>query len=561
MPRKIKYNLNDMQAFQLGAEYIHSNWMYFENSIESLANPDDILLSVAKELHSSLIQIIQKEMDYYSQLEALYIQGTKSFDKTKPLKGDGPNNRDDVLEEIRRQYIKQKNNPTTDLGLLKKFTVKTDRIRRFPRTFKDGTVEISTRDPKATKKQRGAFKNEITPAGTTSIEALLAITNNAQVQEILGFDKAKINNPDKLGLEEVETTITDPNSRKVINQKLKNIKRKIKSGNYTLDQVGEIRDVLESFNTSYYFAKAAEKHIPDFFRKLIQGAPLKLSSKNEEVKWAEKYKTLNTIDNILTQVEFKEQEAILGINIKWQKRDFFNTSEYKTNHTIYDVVNAFGNDALKLKGVSKLQKNSRFLLYIRKNLIALESFALDSPRNAIDLDNFIAREALISFLMNFFRFFNGLSYLLGQGDFAPIEPGQEGKTELPLIYNVFFVTRNEVYYTYELLEGILEMVMNFEKVLFKKQKSGDFHFQTRKGFTAKAKILNFPNVRSSAAKLWTKKRSLLKASSKEEITYNNLHKTLINEMESLGQEVGMSLIDSFHYYIKPSLIIKNKKSK
>lgn len=561
MPRKIKYNLNDMQSFQLGAEYIHSNWMYFENSIESLANPDDILLSVAKELHSSLIQIIQKEMDYYSQLEAQYIQGTISFDKTKPLKGDGPNNRDDVLEEIRRQYIKQKNDPTTNLGLLKKFTVQTDRIRRFPRTFKDGTVGLKTRDPEATKKQRGAFKNEITRAATTTIGALLALLNNANIQEILGLDKAKINNPDKLGLEEVETTITDPNSRKVINQKLKNIKRKIKSGNYTLDEVGEIRDVLESLNTSYYFAKAAEQHIPEFFRKFIQGAPLRLSSKNKDVKWSEQFKTLNTIDNILAEVEFKEQEAILGINVKWQKRDFFNTSEYKTNHNIYDVVNAFGNDALKLKGVSKLQKNSRFLLYIRKNLIALESFSLDSPRNAIDIDNFIAREALISFLMNFFRFFNGLSYLLGQGDFAPIEPGQEGKTELPLIYNVFFVTRYEVYYTYDLLEGILQMVMDFEKVLFKKQTSGDFHFQTRKGFTAKAKILKFPNVRSSAANLWTKKRSLLKSFKKEEITYNNLHKSLLNEMESLGDQVGMSLIDSFHYYIKPSLILQNKKSK
>jgi hypothetical protein len=260
---------------------------------------------------------------------------------------------------------------------------------------------------------------------------------------------------------------------------------------------------------------------------------------------------MNVIDTMVMELKYKKMNAILGINAKYRKTEAFDMPEINVQHDIYDVVRTF--EGLKLPGKDKLEKNAKLLLYIRKNLVALESFALDKPRKIIDRDSFTAKETAISFLINFLRFFNGISYLLSQGEFAPLLSEDKSKVELPLIYNVVLATRHGIYYTYDLLEYVLSLVKDFEKTIFKKQKSGDFRLTTRKGFSATGKLKSVPSV--NAAALWNKKREFMKQKNKEKLavnrsfTYKEMHTALLSEIEDLGMSSGKFLVEKFSYYI------------
>lgn len=571
MATKIKYDLRDMQAFQLGAEYIHSNWMYFENTLESSGKSgEDFLLEIAKDLHAGIIKIIEKEMSYYKQIETAFIKDSKNSGRNVSV------DRNEFLKEIRTQYENQKNDPTTEIGDIFEFTGKLNAVRKSPRFFKNKkteeiTYELLPRNESQSKS--GLFLEEFTTAVNESGQAILEIFNDQQRREKLGYNNWKVHDNEAFGLPKrrgkaKKLKLTDPAVKKGAQDNIDKINEKVKRGErLTLEDGNILKDMMNSLNLKYWVGKAWEPAVWGLFANYLEGI-----TESRDGKISEKYKKFNTIDEYLMKVKIAKKQVMVGLNIKYHKQEPMHTNKYKLNHDIYDVVNAFGSEALKLPGASRIEKNAKFLLYIRKNLIALESFSLDSPKGIIGKDSFIAREALLAFLMNFFRFFNGVSYLLATGEFAPLEKSDKSKVELPLIYNVFFVTKQNIYYTYDLLKSILDMFKDFEKSIFKKKESGEFHRQTNKGFTAKATLSRPQDIKSSAANLWSKKRKIMKdlektgnlflgdnlVFSKEPLTYDLLHNDLINDLKELGAKIK-SPIDTFHFFIKPELIMKNLK--
>lgn len=547
--RNLTYPVDNLK--NLGAEYIHSNWLYFENTIEKKKNGEDLLTRGAIILHQGILKILRQEMDYYRQAEKVYIRETnKNLNRGYTL------SRERLKDVFESQYKKHLADPGTRIGRLEKLKIKSLGATRWPK-YKDFKMkdqqEIEDSLAAGATTRRGRSRQDLAQDLVSSTEVILAMLRKAQNDSRLGSYSVK--KPEIYG--EKDLKIGDEKFRNLIIEQIKTIRKTISEGKTELSEAREINKILDAISIHSYFGRVAEEYTPGFINNYLAAFTNQVTNEKGKKKGtarieADRFKNWNVIDTFLKEIQIENQKIQVGLSQKYTKHSYFE-STYKVHNDIYQIVNSYGK--LKLERGHELEQHSSFLMYIRKNLASLNSWALDKPKGVIDYDTFISREVAIAFLINFLRFLNGFSYLIENGDFSPFV--DKNDLEHPIIFNVFLMTRHGVFYTLDILEALYEVVENFEKLIFGKTDKGSFKFKID-GFSATAKIKNLPNVSSSALQLWQKKQKALKLLSRnqEEITYQNIESIVSQEIKSLGDIAGELLVDEIRYYVNPPVLVK-----
>jgi hypothetical protein len=103
-------------------------------------DPEDLLMEIGTTIYQGVLQIIEKEMDYYKQLESLFIKNAKKLARNRKI--DIESEREDVLVYINEQFQNQINDPDTELGFVEDVYLQTGRVRRSPREFKNAEGDL-----------------------------------------------------------------------------------------------------------------------------------------------------------------------------------------------------------------------------------------------------------------------------------------------------------------------------------------------------------------------------------------------------------------------------------
>jgi len=548
---KLSYPIENFNAFELGAEYIHSNWLFFENTVNKSFNGEDLLMRIAKKLHSGLIKIVKQEIAYYQGLETEYLKNVRSNSELEGL------SRTQIKDRFYSKYKKQLKNKQTSIGKLETYKVKSVATTRWPKS-PDVNFDMKTELEMQAEGKKGRSLEELKRDLKSGIDVLFSIVNGRRLDARLGNFLVK--HPERYIKGATKLKISDPKFQEAVKLQIAKVQNKLPNIDEG-ERVGPsdarlISQILEDIGIHSFIGRRAEELTPRFINNYLSA----LSAKGAKLM-SEKFKQDNIIDIHLLTFNYKKSDVAVGLSQKYLKHPYFQKS-YSVKNDIYSAVNNFSD--LKLKGTAELRRNAQYMMYIRKNLAALNSWALDSPKGIIDYDSFVSKEAAILFLLNFLRFFNGTSFLIENGTYELIQGSDNLETRFGKIFNVFLLTRFGVYYTVDFLTYILEAIENFESIIFSKN-TKNIKFKID-GFSASVEPKSQPRINSS--KLWNKKRKALKKLKKgrisdrekekgiRELTYKNLQEEILDALKEVGDEAGALLFDRFSYYLNPGVIQK-----
>jgi len=556
--KNISYPIKNFNAFEMGAEYIHSNWLFFENTIQKSFNGEDLLIRAAKKLHRGIINIVKKEIEFYEGVEKQYLDQVS--------KEEGGLDKEQLKELFWSKYEAQLKNPKTAIGKLESYKIQSSGASRWP-TNKNFNMKTEAEMRENMQKQgksgrgRGRSYEELQKEVGNSIKFLLRVLNDSRFKEKL--TNYTIKNPGRFvpDLKVKSIKALDPDFIEAVIERIEEIERKLKnvdSNRAGPEDARYIADLINDLGLNIHLGVMQEKYTPKFINSVLSS----FTGKDGARLQSSKFKNSNVIDTDLAVVKYKDVDTLIGLSQKYTKNPSFSVP-YVVKNDIYDAVDNFAQ--LNLKGTAEIKKNAKYMMYIRKNLAALDSWALDSPRGIINYDSFVAKEAVILFLLNFLRFFNGASFMIENGNFAITKQNKEDR--FGRIFNVFLLTRHGLYYTTELLNSLLEVIENFEKIIFSENKK-NIGFNIT-GFSSTIIFKSRPSVKSS--NLWKAKNKAFKKLKKGKISsserkngikklnYKNLQEQVLNALKEVGDEAGALTIDKFNYYLHPGQLLRDKK--
>lgn len=554
---KLHLPLSEINRRSLGAQYIHTNWLYFENTVEKNFNGEDKLRGIVENIYNGVVSIIAKEINFYKSVEKEFLANANRrrllyFNKNSNL------SRSKMLATMNSQYKKQLNDPKTEIGDLD--TIKTGALgaSRWPGNKNFKMVE------KKAMKGRGRPREELEKDLGQAANAVSRVINEEQFYSGLG--PYAVQNPDRYlpksqRGKDRQLKINDKDFLQAAEKRVNSLKKVIKKAEQKraagelvkkgseLRHLRTIQNLITDMSLHSFFGRYAEALTPDFINDFL-GFFTDGIEKAKNV--SETYKQFNVIDTQVITLNVENQDVIVGISQKYKKEVDFRR-RYHVYHDIYHVVNAFSGLGIKNQG---LEKDSKFLIYLRKNLVTLRQWGLGEPRNIIDYDSFLRYEVSISFLIHFLRFFNGMSALIANGQLSPIENGN------PLIFNVFLMTRQGIFYILDLINAVFEVVKNFESVIFGSKDEGKMRFNMP-GFSATALIKEPERVDS--ALLWKRKKlgmEQIKKDKNKKLDYKTLGEEIEDVLEQIGKQSGKFLVEKFEFYMNPPHLLKmSKKSK
>ncbi len=539
--KKLVYPLHTITS--MGAQYIHSNWINFHNTQKAYSSDIKTLFSVLKDI---IIQYVEEEVSFYKQAQQAYVDAV-----SKNTIGTVGLDEDTILENFRNVYKQQLKNENTNFSVINLIKedllinsryawtsnqVKSQKNFKQKRTYKGGGKSIEDAQKEVPNIIDGILRYLDFASGNRNLEYLTNSRYGKSKEEKL---------PKSLNV------LTDKKRINSIKSKLKKIKTNLAAGKLTIGDVAEIQSIINELHLHSWIGLFAE----DFQVELIGNfIPELITTKNLEDPnfglLAKDYMQFNIIDVGLGSVEVDGSDVIIGLSQKFTNEELISDKSYK-NQDIFDSLENFAN--AKMSKVDKKQKETLermepLFKYLRNNIIALDSFSLDSKnRDSQLIDEFIEVEVDLAILRNFLRFFNGFMRMLEDGKFQVFNPSSKLQLENPLIFNAFLAFRQEIYWILQFVKPILETI---------KQTGG----VNREGFTANAKLKKIKNVKKSSTELWMAKRKRIKELNKiqEKISYEDLQANTFSLISSLAEEGGQLLVDSLVYTLDPAKFFKTK---
>lgn len=545
----LHYPISGLNSLSLGGTYIHSNWLYFENTIQKKSGGEDVLKKAVENVSRGILKIVKKEIDFYKSVE-------KNFLKEVNLNRETNFTRKTLLNEFNAQYKAHLNDPTTEIGELESFKIRALAGGRWP---KKGT--FSMKDQAAftgAGRSREELENDILQV----ISFIFAIINRHRFFENLNSYAVK---KSKKHYKIPELKVGDASFRKKIIKRVERVLRLIENANKERRKSGEniaetgvelrhlnmLMEVVEDISAHSYLGRVAEALTPGFINDYMQF----FNIKGEKAKLqSDAYKTYNVVDTQIATIKINNIKAMVGLSQKYTKNPEFSRT-YKVDKesgvSLLDIENAFNSLGL---GISAgIKGDLAFLKYIKNNLTALNEWGLGDSQSIIDLDEFIGYEVTLSFLANFLRFFNGASVLLKNGDFSPIVGGD------PIIFNVFLMTRHGIFYITDLIDSLFNVIKNFDSLVFGKlDDKGRRTFNKVVGFRAHAFLTDPPKLGS--VDLWNKKKKAMRDIPTRDLSYNVLTKNLGGILEEISQK-NKFLVEKFDFYMNPPALVKRKTRK
>jgi hypothetical protein len=336
---------------------------------------------VVENIYNGVISIVAKEINFFKAVEREFLENANrkrllyfSGRKGSPYKSTL--SRSQMLNTINVQYKTQQEDPSTPVGEAESLKRKSLGATRWPSNKNFNMIEASAMQGKG--RPREALEKDIMNA----TQFLSRIINEEQFLSRLG--SYSVQNPDKYlpksqqGTEELK--IKDKDFREAINKRINSLQSVIRKAEekrkkgQTVKKGSELRhfrmakNIVEDLSAHSFLGRYAEALTPDFINGMLGFLTDTKKQGTGTAKLAsEAYKHYNVVDTTLITLNVQEQPVIVGLSQKFKKHvDFRNT--YQVYHDIYNVVNAFSGLGIK---DNTLQSNSKFLIYLRKNLVTL----------------------------------------------------------------------------------------------------------------------------------------------------------------------------------------------
>ena len=526
------------QIASMGGQYIHSNWLYFANTIQGY---DSEIQKLTDILRNIIIDYVEEEVDFYREAQQAYISEV-SINSLQKL-----TNEQEILDHFRITYKNQLSNKKTNFGKLDyiKEEIKSLGNYHWSKESENIIFKSKSKQGKSLEQARMDMK-EVLKGIEDYINFVSKNTNLSFLTDSRYSSKNKKNIPKSL--DHLSSNVNIKNIKKRIKIIENNIltKKELKG-----EDINKVHEIMQELHIHAWSGLLAEKFQKDLIDKELSELLVKIGDKKinfDDV--ATRFMDVSIIDIAMGEVETTHGDTIIGLSQKFTNKDLIKGKNYK-NYDIFHSLENYANSKIGKTAdqqVEALQSVKPIFMYIRNNLIALESFSLDR-RNAslFDREAFYKVEEELALLRNFLRFFNGMMEMLEDGTFNIFNPDSKGKFENTRIYTAFLNFRQEIYWTLDFVKPILESLKTTGKI-------------TGPGFYAYAKRKTLPNVKS-ASNLWNAKRKRLRELKKldEKVTYSNLQTGSVSTLiKNVSEEAGGLLIDSLVYTLDPGAFFKGR---
>lgn len=541
----LAYPLHNISS--MGAQYIHSNWIYFANTVKTYESD---LKKLTNSLRTLIINYLGEEMSFYRQAQEEYV-------KIVVQNSEGSlSNKDDILRHFRFKYNSQRKNKATNFGKID--FIKKDLEVNSKYAWAKKSVNKNKKFKSRSESSRGKSLEDAQRDIPIIIRGIFEYLDFASQKSNLEYLRNSKYGKGKKGKMPKSLKRLSKSSRDVIEKQLTAIQQKLEEGNFTIKDLDKIQKIINKLHLHSWTGLLAE----DFQEELIaQYFPALITTKNLKDKnfgkMSSQYMDVNIIDVGLGTVETSFGKTLIGLSQKFTNQEFIGPKSYK-NQDIFHSIENYANAKM-----SKTTNNQRATLkkmepvfyYIRKNLIALNSFALDPQnREMFNMDQFIELESELTILRNFLRFFNGFMEMLEDGTLQVFSNQAKSELEAPLIFNAFLAFRQNIYWVIDFIEPIYQSILTSKRI-------------NVNGFTATTELKEFPNVRKTAGSLWNAKLKKIREMRKEmkgtdsefKITYSDLESATQDVLEKLSSQTGNLLIDSIVYELDPGKFFKTKK--
>lgn len=536
--KKLAYPLHTIT--NMGAQYIHSNWIHFQNTQKAYKSDMDTLVKTLKNL---IISYLEEEVKFYEEAQKAYIDIVSANMLAKKSLSEKA-----ILEDFRTTYKQQlrgENTNFSNINLIKEGL-------RFNTKYAWAKGKLKSQ---VKFKQRDAFKGggksiedaqkEVPPIIEAIIKYLDFASGNANLSYLTNSRYGKKNEeklPKSLEL------LTNEKDIKLVKSKLTRIKKNLLEGKLKVKDVAEIQRIINILHIHSWLGLFAEDFQVETIKNFLPELITKIDDPNFGIL-AQDFMNFNIIDVGLGTVKVGASNVIIGLSQKFTNQEIIANKSYK-NQDIFDSLENFANN--KMSEVDKEQQETLKYMeplfkYMRNNIIALDSFSLDPKnRDSKMIDDFVKVEEDLAILRNFLRFFNGFMRMLEDGTFQVFNPSKKDQLESPLIFNAFLAFRQEIYWILDFVRPIMQTI----------KKTGQVE---REGFSVSVEFTDMKNVRKESAFLWNQKRKRMRELKKleEKVSYEDLQANTFNAIRSIAEDNNL-IVDSLVYTLDPAKFFKNK---
>lgn len=545
----------------LGAEYIHSNWDNFTDSVYS-TDGEKYFLKALEVSGDALARFLRKELEFYKKAENRYqvlVKRTYRRYKGQEL------TRDQILENFRRVYQQSQNGEHKEFAILHKGKEAIQKMTDHAPWMKDSKVlERRFQD-----ESRGDLGQQVLE-GIKALGELTQLYNKSSIIHAIPG-----NSPDGSevtdAMKRIKKFISSDQANKLTKrwEKLFDNYKKNPGNNsqQIIDFIQTIRNTISDMMIHQYGGNVAEHLTEDITYSKLKYLYSALS-KEQKTDAQGKFKEFNIIDRALAEVTVNEDTPVLiGLTQKFWKTDEF-TAEYSNLDFVSSVEQIADSKLLNVDEtiINQLHNSLEKIQYIRANFRALSSFALD--KNYYDqgkaqklYNSFRNQEFALMARRGITRVLNGYLNMMENGLLGPFDKTDKQKMKDPIIFNAFMVVRNNVYWTYDIMKHLFNTyiegggLLDSRKVAKKDARSIG---SRSSGFYATMSEMDFTfgedqEVSPSASTIWNEKRKYIRGL-KEQISYSLLYKNRSSNMNTLSGNLNRPFTSKIRYTLNPSKI-------
>lgn len=529
----------------LGAEYIHSNAENFEATVKTTKELDNID-DAFKILKDELKKYIQMELDFYEKAEAAFIAQIKKNVENIPKLKNKLKDRDSILEFTRKEFKKEQKRAGS---AIKKLVAAKDQILLWQMGWYKKWYENQKKTKGETKLNSNQFKRyaNYIPKIIEGLLAAIEIISLEESQNVFNmYAKVKFEKETKKLKGKKQTMIQI--IQKIIGskEKIQQLETLAKQG-ITQDNLSEILFKLTDIIGDVYneihrkFGLLSE----DFNTTFINNFLSFLTDGKASVVGAN-YKPFSVMDVQLMTVKVEGvQEVEIGFSQKFTKKMSIR-NEY-TNIDVFDVMSSYAKAKEETKLMNTIENKKPYIMYLRRNILALESFNLKKDSLSHIVDPFNKLEKELALIRGFTRFFNQFLTLSETGEIIPFA---KWNVKNILGYNSLMVFKQNIFWMKDFIQLAYDSIDN-NVVDGKWGSKSDF-------FSGEANLGNLKKSKPKLGKLWNKKLKTLREFEKnlEKITYSNLLSATESEIKKIFRNTNVKLVDSMTYKLDASKFTK-----
>ena len=388
------------QGQNLGAEYIHNNWLYFGNTAKIYEDKIDEVISGLRDI---IIGYLDKEVAFYDAAQAEYVRLVSANFKAQ---GDNISSPEAILKHFRTVYKNNLQDKSTNFGKLEfsKDSLALDGTWLFM-SKKDTDIVLQSKTKKGVgnKKSREKAQQEIPVIIDGITNFLENLTGDANLKFLETSKYGQTTETSK-----VVALLRNDELKTKLKNELERIRKKAMAMTIKQKDIARLNQIITSvLNLHSKMGLLAETFIVELINTSIPSLVVGMTDKKAQPV-GNMSKNFNIIDGGLGKITLAGKEVTVGLSQKFQNTADFAVS-YKTND-IFDSLENYVSSIEGSDGKQKvlIEKSQQIFDYIRKNIIALETWSLDKKSySPFDTDKFKEKEAELALLRGFLRFFNG----------------------------------------------------------------------------------------------------------------------------------------------------------